>query len=230
VTADPGAGEVIRVERLTVRAGDAVALSNVSLSVPRGAVYALLGRTGAGKTTLVRCVLGQERPDAGRVFVFGEDARGKRRRLASRIATSVRGLRDRHELLVLDDPDGLRDLPRDPPRTVLAATDAPERVAGIATHFGILKLGRLVIDAPVDALRAGIRRVRYVSRMTETRTSFGTELDEFDAVGVRVRGWGIEAIVSNFEPAAFDRFRTIDGVEEAAAESLTLEEAFQALA
>jgi ABC-type multidrug transport system ATPase subunit len=223
VTADPGSGEVIRIERLTVRTGDSVALSNVSLSVPRGAVYALLGRTGAGKTTLLRCVLGLERPDAGRVLVFGEDAGKKRRRLARRIATAPG---EERELVLLDDPAETPSLP--PDATALVATSSPASVDPIATHVGILKKGRLVLDAPIGRL-SGLRRIRYANRMTETRTAFGTELDEFHALGVRVRGWGVEAIVSDFDAAAFERFRQIDGVEDALAESLTLEEAFEAL-
>ena len=225
-----GGDDAVRVERLTVRFGEAVACSNVSFSVPRGGVYALLGRPGAGKTTIVRCLLGRQDPDAGRVLVFGEDARRKRRRLASRIATSVSDARERSELLVLDEPSDVLEAPVSTSRSALIATDAPEKIARVATHFGILKKGRLVIDASIGALDSDIRRIRYVNRMTETRTSFGNELDEFHAHRVQVRGWGIEAIVSGFDPTAFERFRAMDGVEDAAADVLTLEEAFQALA
>jgi ABC-type multidrug transport system ATPase subunit len=221
------ADDVIRVERLTVRFGSVVACSSVSLSVPRGAVYGLLGRAGAGKTTLVRCLLGQQTPDSGRVLLFGEDARRKRRRLARRIAVSARDLGGDRDLLILDDPGEAPSLSAG--ATAFVSTSAPALVETIATHIGILKNGRLVLDAPIGGLVAGLRRLRYVNQMTETRTAFGTELDEFHALSVQVRGWGIEAIVSNFDEAAFERFRAIDGVEDATAETLTLEEAFQAL-
>ena len=52
---------VLALEQLTVRYGPAVACESVTLSVPRGAVYTLLGRNGAGKSSLVRCALGQQR-------------------------------------------------------------------------------------------------------------------------------------------------------------------------
>jgi GTPase SAR1 family protein len=224
VSAEPGAADVVRVERLTVRFADIVACAGVSLSVPRGAVYALLGKVGAGKTTLIRCLLGQQEPDSGRVLLFGEDARKKRRRLARRIATSAGGKR---ELVLLDDPAEAPSLPAD--ATALVATSSPALVEGVATHVGILKKGRLVLDAEIGRL-SSLRRIRYANRMTETRTALGTELDEFHALSVRVRGWGSEAIVSDFDAAAFARFRQIDGVEDAVAESLTLEEAFEALA
>ncbi len=214
----------IRVEALTVRYGPVTACGSVSFTVPPNAVYALLGRAGAGKSTLVRCLLGQQEPDAGRVLLFGEDARKKRRRLARRIATSTG---DERELFVLDDPPETPSLPAH--ATALVAASAPELVEPIATHLGILKKGRMVLDAAIGRL-SGLRRIRYANRMTETRTAFGTELDEFHALSVRVRGWGVEAIVSDFDAAAFDRFRAIDGVEDAVAEPLTLDETFQALA
>ena len=83
------------------------------------------------------------------------------------------------------------------------------------TRVGILKEGKLVLDEEMEALKARFRRIRYANRLTETRTAFGTELDAFDAVRVKVRGWGIDAVVSNFDEAAFERFRAIDGVDDA---------------
>src|SRR6202012_139808 len=47
-------GEAIRIDNLTVRYGRKTAVDGVSLSVAPGAVYALLGRNGAGKSSLVR--------------------------------------------------------------------------------------------------------------------------------------------------------------------------------
>jgi len=44
------------------------------LALSEGTVYALLGRNGAGKSSLVRCLLGQQRPAAGRAMLFGRDA------------------------------------------------------------------------------------------------------------------------------------------------------------
>src|SRR5262249_31507312 len=48
-------------------------LSELDLEIPRGAVYALMGRNGSGKTTLIRTCLGLYRRDGGRVAVFGRD-------------------------------------------------------------------------------------------------------------------------------------------------------------
>jgi len=64
---------VIDVSELTRRFGARTALTSVSVSVPRGAVYGLVGANGAGKTTLIKHVLGLLRPEGGSVRVFGLD-------------------------------------------------------------------------------------------------------------------------------------------------------------
>ena len=63
----------IEVSNATIRYGRVLAVDRVSLAVPRGTVYALLGRNGAGKSSLVRCLLGQRQPQSGTIRVFGED-------------------------------------------------------------------------------------------------------------------------------------------------------------
>src|SRR5438874_3043368 len=64
---------VVHVSELTRRFGAATALDSVSVSLPRGAVYGLVGANGAGKTTLIRHVLGLLRAESGSVRVFGLD-------------------------------------------------------------------------------------------------------------------------------------------------------------
>ena len=64
---------VISVSGLSRRFGSKTALDSVSVSIPRGAVYGLVGANGAGKTTLIKHILGLLRPDGGTVRVFGLD-------------------------------------------------------------------------------------------------------------------------------------------------------------
>src|SRR5881394_2942022 len=64
---------VITVSELTRRFGATTALASVSLSMPRGAVYGLVGANGAGKTTLIKHILGLLRAQSGSVRVFGLD-------------------------------------------------------------------------------------------------------------------------------------------------------------
>lgn len=75
----------IRAEGVTVRYGRRTAVDGVTFGVDEGAVYALLGRNGAGKSSLVRALLGQLEPETGRVSLFGEDAWHHRARLMQRI-------------------------------------------------------------------------------------------------------------------------------------------------
>jgi ABC-2 type transport system ATP-binding protein len=63
----------IAVSELTRRFGATTALASVSLSLPRGAVYGLVGANGAGKTTLIKHLLGLLRAESGSVRVFGLD-------------------------------------------------------------------------------------------------------------------------------------------------------------
>jgi sulfate transport system ATP-binding protein len=64
----------IAVNNIVKRFGNFVALDNVSLDFPAGELVALLGPSGCGKTTLLRIIAGLEFPDAGRVFLDGDDA------------------------------------------------------------------------------------------------------------------------------------------------------------
>ena len=61
---------VINVTELTRRFGPTTALDSVSLSLPRGAVYGLVGANGAGKTTLIKHLLGLLQAESGSVRVF----------------------------------------------------------------------------------------------------------------------------------------------------------------
>ncbi|MGH9364767.1 MAG: ABC transporter ATP-binding protein [Thermoanaerobaculia bacterium] len=293
---------VVSLERLTVRYGRAIACAEVSLSVRPGAVYALLGRNGAGKSSLFRCLLGQQKPSDGHAFLFGRDSwttrthamarvgvvpeepdappamtsrqiadfcrrvypkwdtAGAAERLArfgvpmdvpfGRLSKGEKGqvmlvaaLGHEPELLVLDDPTlGLDIVARkalyeevlgelaDRGTTVFLTTHDLSGIEGIATHVGILKDGRLVLDEDIETLKSRFRRIRYGSEQTETRKDYGTELDEFLAVRVKVRGWGIDAVVSNFTEPAFERFRRTDGVADAETSPMSLEEIFLAVA
>jgi|SRR5690554_6568155 len=63
----------IRVENISKRFGNFVALDNISLELPEGQLTALLGPSGSGKTTLLRIIAGLEQPDAGKIEFYGKD-------------------------------------------------------------------------------------------------------------------------------------------------------------
>lgn len=64
---------VVRIRGLQTRLGDNRVFDGIDLDIPAGAVVAVMGPSGTGKTTLLRHITGQLRQDAGTVEVFGQD-------------------------------------------------------------------------------------------------------------------------------------------------------------
>ena len=81
----PADEPVVSVDQLTVRYGRTSAVDGIRFDVPAGSVYALLGRNGAGKSTTVRCLLGQWKPTSGGVRLFGRDVWRERASLMARV-------------------------------------------------------------------------------------------------------------------------------------------------
>src|SRR6478672_6244294 len=75
----------IELEGLERRYGERIALSGVSLSLPRGATLAVLGANGAGKSTLLRVLATLLRPHDGRVRVLGLELPGEAWQVRARI-------------------------------------------------------------------------------------------------------------------------------------------------
>jgi branched-chain amino acid transport system ATP-binding protein len=67
---------MLQVEALSVFYGDAQALDEVSLSVAEGAIVAIVGANGAGKTSLIRTIAGMHRPASGRIVFQGVNIAG----------------------------------------------------------------------------------------------------------------------------------------------------------
>jgi len=68
---------IIRLEGVTKRFGSKVAVSDVTIDVPRGRCLGWLGPNGSGKTTLIRCMLGLARPSSGTIEVRGHRIPGE---------------------------------------------------------------------------------------------------------------------------------------------------------
>jgi putrescine transport system ATP-binding protein len=73
---DPHATPYVRIERMSKKFGDFIAVQDVSLKIYQGEIFCLLGGSGCGKTTLLRMLAGFEVPTAGTVFIDGEDMSG----------------------------------------------------------------------------------------------------------------------------------------------------------
>ncbi len=65
--------EVLRAENIVKRFGSVTALQDVSMHLHKGEVLGLIGDNGAGKSTLIKIITGFHRPDAGKIFLEGEE-------------------------------------------------------------------------------------------------------------------------------------------------------------
>jgi phospholipid/cholesterol/gamma-HCH transport system ATP-binding protein len=75
-TEEGGGASVIAVEDLHKSFGSQKVLNGISLSVRRGETLAVLGRSGTGKSVLLRLIIGLEKPDSGSVRIHGQDIAG----------------------------------------------------------------------------------------------------------------------------------------------------------
>ncbi len=67
---------LIRIEGVSKSFGSFQAVNDVTLTIRKGEIFALLGGSGCGKTTLLRMLAGFEDPTAGRIFIDGQDMTG----------------------------------------------------------------------------------------------------------------------------------------------------------
>lgn len=80
---------VIETKRLTKIYGEQTAVNAVDLHVKRGRIYGLLGRNGAGKTTIMKMILGLTSITSGEVDVFGKNIKGQEKRVYPRIGAII---------------------------------------------------------------------------------------------------------------------------------------------
>ncbi|WP_312636315.1 ABC transporter ATP-binding protein [Oscillibacter sp.] len=80
---------VIETKQLTKVYGDQKAVNSVNLHVKKGRIYGLLGRNGAGKTTIMKMILGLASITSGEVDVFGKNIKGREKRVYPRIGAII---------------------------------------------------------------------------------------------------------------------------------------------
>lgn len=80
---------VIKTNQLTKKYGKQTVVNKVNLNVKKGRIYGLLGRNGAGKTTIMKMILGLTTTTSGNVEVFGKNIDGNEKRIYSRIGAII---------------------------------------------------------------------------------------------------------------------------------------------
>ena len=80
---------VIKTKQLTKKYGKQTVVNKVNLTVKKGRIYGLLGRNGAGKTTIMKMILGLTTTTSGNVEVFGKNIDGNEKRIYSRIGAII---------------------------------------------------------------------------------------------------------------------------------------------
>ncbi len=70
---DPDAKPYVRIEKVTKKFGEFIAVDDITLDIYQKEIFCLLGASGCGKTTLLRILAGFERPTAGRIYIDGVD-------------------------------------------------------------------------------------------------------------------------------------------------------------
>lgn len=81
--------DVLVTRDLTKRYGEHTAVSSMSIRLRRGRIYGLIGRNGAGKTSLMRLVSGMSTPTSGSIELFGSGAAAPRQQDLARVGTLI---------------------------------------------------------------------------------------------------------------------------------------------
>lgn len=114
---------VLMTDRLCKQYKHFKALDQLTMHVPKGAIYGFVGQNGAGKTTLIRLICGLQEPTSGEYSLYGEKNSGKgigkmRRRMGSIVETpsiyldmtARENLQEQYRILGLPSDRGMDDL------------------------------------------------------------------------------------------------------------------------
>ena len=161
---------VLTTQGLSKHYKDFKALDDLSMHVPKGAIYGFVGRNGAGKTTLIRLICGLQSPTAGTYALYGADSRDKglsraRRRMGAVVEapsiyldlTARDNLREQLRVLGAPTDDGIPQLLK-----LVGLEDTGKKKArsfslGMKQRLGIAVAlagdpDFLVLDEPVNGL------------------------------------------------------------------------------
>jgi len=166
---------VLKVVGLSKRFGGIVAAENLDMELRRGTITALVGPNGAGKTTVFNLLTGAIRPDAGEVYLGGEDIVGLTPdRIAKRgMARSFQAVRIFPRLSVLENVAlGVQHQPGESfaqlfgnvPRTMKVEKEVRERSREWLTFVGMADFA----DQPAGGLAFGQQKLVALARVLAT--------------------------------------------------------------
>jgi ABC-2 type transport system ATP-binding protein len=114
---------VLAANALKKRYGNFLAINNLSMKIPRGSIYGLVGKNGSGKTTLLRLICGLQEPTFGEYALFGVNCKDKtitktRRRMGAVVETpsiyldmtAEDNLKEQYRILGLPSFEEIREL------------------------------------------------------------------------------------------------------------------------
>lgn len=176
---------VIKVENLTRRFGDFVAVDHINFEVNEGEVVGYLGPNGSGKTTTIRMLLGLVRPDSGSVEVLGRRIVPGESSVFARVGFLVESASAYPNLTVMENLEIQRRLTSSPRGASERVVDLLDLGSYVDRRAGQLSLGNkqrlalarallhspelLILDEPANTLDpAGIVEIRGLLRSLAT--------------------------------------------------------------
>lgn len=199
---------IIETQNLVKQYKTKIAVNNVSMRVKRGDIYGLIGKNGAGKTSLMKLILGLSAPTNGKIFLFGnEKLNAGRKKIGSLIeapglyknCTAYENMSRFASLYGASNKDISPILER----VGLAGTGtkkAGEFSLGMRQRLGIAiaLLGKpeiLVLDEPINGLDpAGIKEIRdIIINLNKDGVTFIISSHLLDELAKVVNNYGIIA-------------------------------------
>lgn len=92
--------EMIKIQELTKSYHQLLAVDGVSFSVNRGMVMGLLGANGAGKSTIIECILGTKKADSGQISVMGMNPLTDRKKLFEQVGVQFQDISYQDQITV----------------------------------------------------------------------------------------------------------------------------------
>ena len=159
---------LLQVQGLTKRFGGLVAVKDIAFEIGPGEILGLIGPNGSGKSTVMKLIMGMERPNAGRVMLDGLDMAGWPTHRIARAGVGIvfQHSRPLNRQTVLENiklallPDSLLRLAADPHVEHRARAD--RRASGIGARSSTA--ARRLCPSPICAAWKWRRRWRAIRR------------------------------------------------------------------